>query len=460
MTLVQTEPKKITMRTTSRLPAEYQEVEWIWWTNWSNTQEQVYIDTWITTSNNIWAWTEMLHTATRDNVQWFTNTLPNNTVRRWLTTYPSWKWCPQWETRRQTDIAYNINQFYDIKLNWNNNKKCDIDWTTIYNCTNTAFSSNNTIRIWDISYNWYWWKCKFFKISDGTTLVRDLVPCYRKSDSVIWMYDVVNDVFYTNSWTWTFTKWSDVPNSNRTLDFKKIYVWSQKVRPVWKPDSTRTIFYYDFENNLNDGSWNHNNITSSNYISYEQVGRQYVSYINNWSWYLQISSTLWASIWSGDFAISFWIYPKQPASNKYPMIFWMFDNISPFTWPTIFFDPYNKNWHWDSIFFRMTWWSSNAYDCGTASALYNAWHHIVMTRISWVVYVYIDNVLKASWNNDTNVFPTTSNSSWYILFSNNGVSQQRGVTWVKWDKVILENVWWSAQDVKDYYNQIKLNYWL
>ena len=192
------------------LPWAYQKVERIWWTNWSDSNPQVYIDTWVTTSNNIWAYTEMLHTATRDNVQWFTNTLPNNTVRRWLTTYPSWKWCPQWETWRQTNIAHNINQFYDIKLNWNNNKKCDIDWTTIYNCTNTTFSSNNTIRIWDIAYNWYWWKCKFFKISDWTTLVRDLVPCYRKSDSVIWMYDKVNKQFYTNAGTWTFTKWPNV----------------------------------------------------------------------------------------------------------------------------------------------------------------------------------------------------------------------------------------------------------
>ena len=41
-------------------------------------------------------------------------------------------------------------------------------------------------------------------------LVRDLVPCYRKSDWVIWMYDLVNNQFYINSWSWTFTKWPDV----------------------------------------------------------------------------------------------------------------------------------------------------------------------------------------------------------------------------------------------------------
>jgi hypothetical protein len=39
---------------------------------------------------------------------------------------------------------------------------------------------------------------------------RDMIPCYRIADWEIWMYDVVNGVFYTNSWSWTFTKWPDV----------------------------------------------------------------------------------------------------------------------------------------------------------------------------------------------------------------------------------------------------------
>lgn len=38
----------------------------------------------------------------------------------------------------------------------------------------------------------------------------DLIPCYRKSDSVIGMYDIVNDEFHTNVGTGSFTKGSDV----------------------------------------------------------------------------------------------------------------------------------------------------------------------------------------------------------------------------------------------------------
>ena len=42
------------------------------------------------------------------------------------------------------------------------------------------------------------------------TLIRNFVPCYRKSDSVIGMYDLVNGVFYTNSGYGTLDKGPDV----------------------------------------------------------------------------------------------------------------------------------------------------------------------------------------------------------------------------------------------------------
>lgn len=49
-------------------------------------------------------------------------------------------------------------------------------------------------------------KLMYFKIKENDVLIRDLVPCYRKSDSVIGMYDLVNDEFYTNAGSGIFTK--------------------------------------------------------------------------------------------------------------------------------------------------------------------------------------------------------------------------------------------------------------
>lgn len=42
------------------------------------------------------------------------------------------------------------------------------------------------------------------QVYDNGTLVRDYVPCYRKSDGAIGLYDIVNDGFYGNAGTGTF----------------------------------------------------------------------------------------------------------------------------------------------------------------------------------------------------------------------------------------------------------------
>lgn len=50
----------------------------------------------------------------------------------------------------------------------------------------------------------------YAKLYSNDVLIRDLVPCYRKADDVIGMYDLVNDAFYTNAGTGTFTKGGDI----------------------------------------------------------------------------------------------------------------------------------------------------------------------------------------------------------------------------------------------------------
>lgn len=42
------------------------------------------------------------------------------------------------------------------------------------------------------------------------------IPCYRKADNVIGMYDTVSQTFLINAGTGTFTKGSDVTSQNPT----------------------------------------------------------------------------------------------------------------------------------------------------------------------------------------------------------------------------------------------------
>lgn len=51
------------------------------------------------------------------------------------------------------------------------------------------------------------YRCKIYK---NGVIYRDLIPCYRISDTTIGMYDTVGESFYTNVGTGTFTKGADV----------------------------------------------------------------------------------------------------------------------------------------------------------------------------------------------------------------------------------------------------------
>lgn len=48
------------------------------------------------------------------------------------------------------------------------------------------------------------------KVAEGNTITHDLIPCYRKADGEIGMYDRVTRIFIANSGTGTFLKGADV----------------------------------------------------------------------------------------------------------------------------------------------------------------------------------------------------------------------------------------------------------
>ncbi len=70
---------------------------------------------------------------------------------------------------------------------WGENINCNYNLTLF--ARNTAGTVGN-----NFSGNVY-----SFKLWDNGSLVRNMIPCYRLSDSVIGMYDLVNGVFYTNA---------------------------------------------------------------------------------------------------------------------------------------------------------------------------------------------------------------------------------------------------------------------
>jgi len=96
--------------------------------------------------------------------------------------------------------------------------------------TSSAYQSeiNSALNIWVFGGDpgaRFVGKLYFCKLYDNGTLVRDFVPCYRKADGEIGLYDAVNDVFYTNQGTGTFAKGADVIHTieRPTLSTATIY---------------------------------------------------------------------------------------------------------------------------------------------------------------------------------------------------------------------------------------------
>lgn len=61
-----------------------------------------------------------------------------------------------------------------------------------------VLSRQSSVRLWS------------FKVYENDVVIRDFIPCYRKSDNEIGVYDIVNDLFYTNQGTGEFLKGDDI----------------------------------------------------------------------------------------------------------------------------------------------------------------------------------------------------------------------------------------------------------
>lgn len=110
----------------------------------------------------------------------------------------------------------SANTDYEIEAIYSNNAYLKVNGNIVATITNassyttglnlTLFARNTGNELNNYSTH----KLYNLKIYDNDTLVRDFVPCYKKSNNVIGLYDKVNNTFYTNAGSGSFVKGSDV----------------------------------------------------------------------------------------------------------------------------------------------------------------------------------------------------------------------------------------------------------
>lgn len=117
-----------------------------------------------------------------------------------------------------------INKIYNVKFNqrdvYLNNEKIITVSNALKDGTQEDFS---LFRRWGT--NGMYGRIYNFNIIRNNLLIYNLIPCYRKSDNVAGMYDLVNEVFYTNAGTGTFLKGSNVspiPTLNTPVRFESV----------------------------------------------------------------------------------------------------------------------------------------------------------------------------------------------------------------------------------------------
>lgn len=197
------------------VPAAYQEVEWIW------SSGSQYIDSWVTfdTSDKLNS-LEMYMKATHSGTWNFMGLYNWSYVTMEVASNANTLRCFIWNSSTYTDrsvlhsdnttideITYNYtSSLATFIINWTEYTQWRSGWYNTWNTHLTIFARNNN---WSME-QYLTMKLYACYVELEWERVRNFIPCYRKADWIIWLYDTIWQQFYTNSWSWTFTKWNDV----------------------------------------------------------------------------------------------------------------------------------------------------------------------------------------------------------------------------------------------------------
>ena len=196
-----------------RLPSEYQEVEWI-----EKTARNSYIKTGVIGNGELLFTCKMLITQVNNGAPFFGSYGRYQRCYLLLQNNGGKIGC-SYVTSDYADIVLTKDVIYDAITDFKvGEQKLTINGVDVLNT-----SKQNTLRtdreLYLFGYNYDGTfddsRSSYIKLYSATitqdgVLVRNFVPCYRKSDGEIGMYDTVSKTFYANSGTDVFTKGADV----------------------------------------------------------------------------------------------------------------------------------------------------------------------------------------------------------------------------------------------------------
>lgn len=303
----------------------------------------------------------------------------------------------------------------------------DVDGVKLTTGSNTSPMSSNNILIftnqYEINAHSTFVSAKLYSCmlyNSSYELVRDFVPCYRKSDNVIGLYDLVNNQFYTNSWTGTFSKWADVTMA----ELKNAYIGE-----YWSPNAN-TVAYYPFKDDQLDVTWNTT-------LTYTNWTKQSV-----WFYYDNTDNLI---NWLGSTPrfVSYWAkvnWRHSGTSGAY--LCWI-----PLWWVVYYYINWGSGTPYQYTIQYRNWESSWTQSPSTYPITNNTWYNFAYGIDGSNIVFYLNWEKKADFTYsgtlyDEGAASIGSNVKIYIA------------------DLIYETKCWTAQEVASYYNKTKSTYWL
>lgn len=143
-----------------------------------------------------------------------------------------------------SDFTVDLSTIYNVEVNMEQgNQSLKVDGHTIASGSDTT-ALNTQKEIFLFGYNLDGTIDTRFPVSlriynlklyDANEMVRNLVPCYRKSDNITGMYDTVNNQFYAKSGSGNFTIGDDYAIIINSTIVKKAY--DHTLYAIWKENS-------------------------------------------------------------------------------------------------------------------------------------------------------------------------------------------------------------------------------
>jgi hypothetical protein len=339
------------------------------------------------------------------------------------TEYILWGWGNIWEPLNLTVTASGT----DATIKWEDNE--------IWTIPPTTFQKSELVRKIDSAPT---------SPSDWDLVVTETVKDTYKVSGYVDSWLTVGTTYYYRVFSYSDLWWIS-------------YCDAVSVTPSqwwWQPWED-TIAYWKFDGDLTDEMWNYNGTTSNfsaNFVPLPWDSNIQCMQYSTSRWNITLPSSLWLELWTQQTSFSFWLRR----------------NATTFTSSRDQFLCLNGSGSWRAIRFQYThsdFWVTNSLTLVTwasGSGKLDGYPIAISTGVRYNLWFTYDHTTRTKtyymngqplWSVVSGANYNTTNTAWNAkIYESDG-------SWYMSD-MILEKKTWTAQEVSDYFDQTKANYWL